>query len=72
MMCAKSTFQGGKLCNFSFASYLPPVLPQLAQETPLGRLGTPEDIAHAVAFLAGEQASFITGQVLTCDGGFIL
>ena len=52
---------------------LPPeVLPQLAQETPLGRLGTPEDIAHAVAFLAGEQASFITGQVLTCDGGFIL
>ena len=52
---------------------LPPeVLPQLAQETPLGRLGTPEDIAHAVAFLAGEQASFITGQILTCDGGFIL
>ena len=52
---------------------LPPeVLPQLAQETPLGRLGTPEDIAHAVAFLAGDQASFITGQVLTCDGGFIL
>ena len=52
---------------------LPPVvLPQLAQETPLGRLGTPEDIAHAVAFLAGEQASFITGQVLTCDGGCIL
>ena len=48
------------------------VLPQLAQETPLGRLGTPEDIAHAVAFLASEQASFITGQVLTCDGGFIL
>ena len=48
------------------------VLPQLAQETPMGRLGPPEDIAHAVAFLAGEQASFITGQVLTCDGGFIL
>ena len=44
----------------------------LAQETPLGRLGTPEDIAHAVAFLASEQANFITGQVLTCDGGFIL
>ena len=48
------------------------VLPQLAQETPLGRLGTPEDIAHAVAFIASEQANFITGQVLTCDGGFIL
>lgn len=38
---------------------LPPeVLPQLAQETPLGRLGTPEDIAHAVAFLAGDGAVF--------------
>ena len=44
----------------------------LVEETPLGRLGTPEDIAHAVAFLAGDGASFITGQVLTCDGGFIL
>ena len=52
---------------------LPPeVLPQLAQETPLGRLGMPEDIAAAVSFLADEKASFITGQVLTCDGGFIL
>ena len=41
---------------------LPPeVLPQLAEQTPLGRLGTPEDIAHAVAFLADEKASFITG-----------
>ena len=52
---------------------LPPeVLPQLAQETPLGRLGTPEDIAAAVAFLVSEEADFITGQVLTSDGGFIL
>ena len=52
---------------------LPPaVLPQLAEETPLGRLGTPEDIAEAVAFLSDERASFITGQVLTADGGFIL
>lgn len=44
----------------------------LCEETPLGRLGTPEDIAEAVAFLVGEKASFITGQVLTADGGFIL
>ena len=43
----------------------------LVDETPLGRLGTPEDIAHAVSFLASERASFITGQVLTADGGFI-
>ena len=44
----------------------------LREQTPLGRLGTPEDIALAVAFLACDKASFITGQVLTADGGFIL
>ena len=43
----------------------------LAEETPLGRLGRPEEIAEAVAFLASEKAAFITGQVLTADGGFI-
>lgn len=44
----------------------------LAEETPLGRLGRPEEIAEAVAFLASEKAAFITGQVLTADGGFIV
>ena len=44
----------------------------LKEETPMGRLGTPEDIASAVAFLAGDGAGFITGQVLTADGGFVL
>ncbi len=44
----------------------------LAEQTPLGRLGTPEDIAAAVAFLASEEASFLTGQVITPDGGFIV
>ena len=48
------------------------VLDELAHQTPLGRLGTPEDIAHAVSFFASENASFITGQVLTADGGFIV
>lgn len=37
---------------------------------PLGRIGTPEDIAEAVAFLAGDQAAYITGQILTVSGGF--
>ncbi len=46
-------------------------LRQLAAATPLGRLGQPEDIARAVGFLSSDDASFITGQVLTVDGGFI-
>ncbi|MBE6910250.1 MAG: SDR family oxidoreductase [Ruminococcaceae bacterium] len=46
-------------------------LRSLAAQTPLGRLGTPEDIAAAVAFLASDEAGFITGQVLTADGGFL-
>ncbi len=37
---------------------------------PMGRLGTPEDVAEAVFFLAGKEASYITGQVLAVDGGF--
>jgi NAD(P)-dependent dehydrogenase (short-subunit alcohol dehydrogenase family) len=37
--------------------------------TPLGRVGTPEDIARAVVFLAGDESSFITGQTLWVDGG---
>ncbi len=44
----------------------------LTDETPLGRLGTPQDIANAVAFLVSEEASFITGQVLAPNGGMIL
>jgi 3-oxoacyl-[acyl-carrier protein] reductase len=52
---------------------LPPeTLPELAAQTPMERLGTPEDIARAVSFLASDKADFITGQVLTVDGGFIL
>ena len=47
------------------------VLDQLADETPLGRLGEVEDIAGAAVFLASEKAAFITGQVLTIDGAFI-
>lgn len=48
------------------------VMGSLADMTPMGRLGSPEDIAGAVAFFAGDEAGFITGQVLTADGGFIL
>ena len=44
----------------------------LCEDTPLGRVGCPSDIAKAVAFLIGEDAEFITGQVITVDGGLSL
>ena len=47
-------------------------LKDLAEQTPLGRLGKPEDIAAAVAYLASDKASFVTGQVLAVDGAFVL
>ncbi len=40
--------------------------------TPLGRMGTPEEVAWAVAFLASERSAFITGHVLSVDGGLVM
>ena len=45
---------------------------QLTQKIPLGCLGTPEDIAHAALFLASPAARYVTGQVLTVDGGMAM
>ncbi|MDD6276815.1 MAG: SDR family oxidoreductase [Clostridia bacterium] len=44
---------------------------ELREETPVGRIGSPYDVARAVLFLADKKSSFITGQVLGVDGGFI-
>ena len=45
-------------------------LGELAESTPLCRLGTPEETAAAVSFLCSDAAAFVTGQVLSVDGGF--
>ena len=44
----------------------------LKEETPLGRIGQGEDVAQSILYLAGERASFITGQVLCVDGGMVI
>ena len=41
-------------------------------QIPLKRVGTPEDIAETVAFLASDKASYITGQVISVDGGMAI
>ncbi|RSM61705.1 3-oxoacyl-ACP reductase [Kibdelosporangium aridum] len=48
------------------------VLTERAEQTPLGRLGQPEEVAAVIRFLASDDASFITGQVLGVDGGLVL
>jgi 3-oxoacyl-[acyl-carrier protein] reductase len=47
------------------------VINMVIDKTPVQRLGTPEDIANAYLFLAGDEASFVNGTVLSVDGGFI-
>jgi len=44
----------------------------LMAQIPMGRLGKPEDVASAVAFLCSEDAAYVTGQVLTVDGGMVM
>ena len=48
------------------------VLERVTAQLPMGRLGEPEDITHAVAYLASEQAGYITGQSIAIDGGLAL
>jgi 3-oxoacyl-[acyl-carrier protein] reductase len=68
-------------CNAIAPGYVPTdltaslpdeLIQQAITRTPLGRTGSPEDMAAAVAFLASDEAGFITGQVLAVDGGLAM
>jgi 3-oxoacyl-[acyl-carrier protein] reductase len=54
------------------AGMTPEARAAMSGQIPLERLGSPQDIANAVAFLASEQAAYITGQVLVIDGGLVM
>ena len=54
------------------AALSPETLAALAEDTPLERLGTPEDVARAIWFLASPAGDFFTGQVLAPNGGFVI
>lgn len=54
------------------AIFLPQALEALCEETPLGRIGTPADVADSLLFLASPAADFLTGQVLSPNGGFVV
>lgn len=49
----------------------PDVLKEMEKHTPLGRLGTPEDVANVYAFLSSDEASYIHGAVISVDGGLV-
>ena len=54
------------------ASLSEDVMKQAIAAIPLGRQGKPEDVAKAVAFLASDDAVYITGQVIVVDGGMVM
>lgn len=54
------------------ACYTAEDLAALAEQIPLGRMGTPEEAAAAIAFLLSDDASYLTGQVLSPNGGFVM
>ena len=67
-----NAIEPGVIMTDMCASFDNETLSALADETPLCRLGKPEDVAALAEFLASEEASFITGQIIGVDGGFAI
>lgn len=61
----------GTVLTEGLASYPPETQAEWGKLVPLGRLGTPDEIAQAIAFLLSEQSSFVTGAMLLADGGLM-
>ena len=62
----------GVIATDMIASYDEDAIADREAETPLGRIGVPEDIAQTAVFLAGQESAFITGQVIGVNGGFVI
>ena len=62
----------GVIATDMIASFDEDAIADLEEETPLGRIGVPEDIAQTAVFLAGQESAFITGQVIGVNGGFVI
>jgi len=62
----------GFIATDMIKSIPPHVLDRMVSQTPIGRMGTPEDVANAYVWLASDQASFVHGAVLSIDGGVVI
>ena len=61
------------LIDTEMATVLPPdVRKEVVEQTPLGRLGTPDEIASVIRFLLSEESSFMTGHTLAASGGRVM
>ena len=54
------------------AAFSQDVFDSIKEETPLNKIGKPEDVAKAVSYFVSDDSSFVTGQVLCVDGGYLL
>ena len=69
-MCAVIVFLPGPFPNLEVQKAHPGFIEKLAQKSPMGRIGQPEEVAGTVVFLLSDAASYITGHNLLVDGGW--